>query len=195
MIHYITADGVENATVVNELRVVKRTGIPVVLHSLASTSVAYMKPETLNELEQRYTQQQRDANQILEKQTASSSERDTFNLLCGMKQLAAQMPEEIAGNPDLDQFAKLLNEGWEMKRSLGHGISNAMIDEWYQAALDAGAQGEKLLGAGGGGFLMLMASLYKHDLIRETLGHLRELPFKIDRRGRRIIFISDRYGF
>ncbi len=156
-------------------------------------------PETLNELEQRvllfYTQQQRDANEILEKQSASSSERDTFKLLCGMKQLAVEMRDEIAGNADLDRFAKLLNEGWEMKRSLGNGISNPTIDEWYQAALGAGAQGGKLLGAGGGGFLMLMAPPYKHNLIRETLGHPRELPFKIDRRGSRIIFISDRYGF
>ena len=82
-----------------------------------------------------------------------------------------------------------------MKRSLGNGITNPKIDEWYQAALGAGAQGGKLLGAGGGGFLMLMAPPYKHKLIRETLGHPRELPFKIDRRGSRVIFISDRYGF
>ena len=68
-----------------------------------------------------------------------------------MKQLAAEMREEIAGNANLDEFARLLNEGWEMKRSLGNGISNPLIDEWYQAALAAGAQGGKLLGAGGGG--------------------------------------------
>ena len=156
-------------------------------------------PETLNELEQRillfYTHQQRDANEILEKQRASTSERDTFNLLRGMKQLAAQMRDEIAGNANLDEFARLLNEGWEMKRSLGHGISNPLIDEWYQVALGSGAQGGKLLGAGGGGFLMMMAPPYKHSLIREKLGHPREIPFKIDRRGSRIIFISDRYGF
>lgn len=155
--------------------------------------------ETFSELESRvllfYTQQQRDANQILEKQSASSSERDTFKLLCGMKQLAAEMRDEISGGANLDQFAKLLNDGWEMKRSLGNGVSNPMIDEWYQAALSAGAQGGKLLGAGGGGFLMMMAPPERHAAIREKLGNPREIPFKIDRRGSRIIFISDRYNF
>lgn len=157
------------------------------------------RPETLHELENRvlllYTQNQRDANEILARQSASSKEKDTFNVLCSMKQLAREMRDEITGNSDLDRFAALLHEGWELKRSLGHGISNSQIDEWYEAARSAGAQGGKLLGAGGGGFLMLMAPAYKHEAIREKLGHPRELPFKIDRRGSRIIFISDRYGF
>ena len=158
-----------------------------------------VEAETFGELESRillfYTQQQRDANQILEKQSARSSERDTFKLLCGMKQLAAEMRDEITGRANLDQFAKLLNDGWEMKRSLGNGVSNPMIDEWYESALAAGAQGGKLLGAGGGGFLMMMAPPERHAAIREKLGNPREIPFKIDRRGSRIIFISDRYNF
>ncbi len=158
-----------------------------------------MRPETLSALEQRvllfYTQSQRDANEILAKQSASSSERDSFNALSKMKQLALEIRDEITGDADLGRFAALLHEGWELKRSLGHGISNPMIDEWYDAARSAGAQGGKLLGAGGGGFLLLMAPIEKHDSIRQKLGHPRELPFKIDRRGSRIIFISDRYGF
>ncbi len=158
-----------------------------------------MRPETLSALEQRvllfYTQSQRDANEILAKQSASSSERDSFNALSTMKQLALEIRDEITGDADLGRFAALLHEGWELKRSLGHGISNPMIDEWYDAARSAGAQGGKLLGAGGGGFLLLMAPIEKHDSIRQKLGHPRELPFKIDRRGSRIIFISDRYGF
>lgn len=157
------------------------------------------RAETLNELEQRvllfYTQQQRDANEILAKQSASSSEQDSFKTLCAMKQLALEMRDEISGEADLDRFASLLHEGWELKRSLGHGITNPMIDEWYQDARSAGAQGGKLLGAGGGGFLLVMAPREKHEAIRSKLGHPRELPFKIDRRGSRIIFISDRYGF
>ncbi len=154
---------------------------------------------TLNELESRvlmfYTQNQRDANEILAKQSAKSSEAETFKTLCFMKQLAVEMREQITGNADLDRFASLLHEGWELKRSLGNGVSNELIDGWYNAARDAGAQGGKLLGAGGGGFLLLIAPRDKHQAIREKLGHPRELPFKIDRRGSRIIFISDRYGF
>ena len=111
-----------------------------------------------------------------------------------MKQLASEMRKVITGNADLDRFAELLHEGWELKRSLGNGISNPMIDRWYEAARQAGAQGGKLVGAGSGGFLLLMAPKEKHDAIRETLDFPRELPFVIDRRGSRIIFISDRYG-
>jgi D-glycero-alpha-D-manno-heptose-7-phosphate kinase len=155
--------------------------------------------ETLNQLEQRvllfYTQHQRDANEILAKQSASSGEKDAFNTLCSMRQLALEMRNEISGNADLDRFSALLHEGWKLKRSLGHGITNPMIDDWYQAARSAGAQGGKLLGAGGGGFLLLMAPPERHQAIREKLDYPRELPFKIDRRGSRIIFISDRYGF
>jgi D-glycero-alpha-D-manno-heptose-7-phosphate kinase len=158
-----------------------------------------VRPETLYELEQRvllfYTQSQRDANEILAKQSASSSEKETYKVLCAMKQLAAEMRAEITGKADLDDFAALLHEGWELKRSIGHGISNKMIDDWYNAARAAGAQGGKLLGAGGGGFLLLMAPLDKHEAIRKKLGYPRELPFNIDRRGSRIIFISDRYEF
>ena len=105
------------------------------------------------------------------------------------------MREQITGDADLDRFASLLHEGWELKRSLGNGVSNELIDGWYKAARDAGAQGGKLLGAGGGGFLLLIAPRDRHQAIREKLGHPRELPFKIDRRGSRVIFISDRYGF
>jgi D-glycero-alpha-D-manno-heptose-7-phosphate kinase len=55
--------------------------------------------------------------------------------------------------------------------------------------------GGKLLGAGGGGFLLVMAPPERHAAIREAVGHPREIPFRIDRRGSRVIFISDRYTF
>jgi D-glycero-alpha-D-manno-heptose-7-phosphate kinase len=70
-----------------------------------------------------------------------------------------------------------------------------VVVEWYQAARRAGAQGGKLLGAGGGGFLLVMAPPDRHEAIREALGRPRELKFEIDRRGSRVIFISDRYAF
>ena len=55
--------------------------------------------------------------------------------------------------------------------------------------------GGKLLGAGGGGFLLVMAPPERHEAIREAVGRPREIPFRIDRRGSRVIFISDRYSF
>ena len=84
-----------------------------------------------------------------------------------------------------------MHQGWELKRSLGFGITDTQIDRWYEDARSAGAQGGKLLGAGGGGFLFLLAPPERHEAIREALGRPREIPFAIDRFGSRIIFISE----
>ena len=65
------------------------------------------------------------------------------------------------------------------------------VDAWYAQARKLGAQGGKLLGAGGGGFLLLIAPVERHEAIRKALGYPRELTLGIDRRGGRIIFISD----
>ncbi|MDH5675447.1 MAG: sugar kinase [Myxococcales bacterium] len=152
---------------------------------------------TLRELESRvlllYTQQQRSADRILQAQ--SDGTQDKMSVLRDMRDLAAMMRSALAGEADLDEFARLLHEGWLLKRSLGFGITTPVIDEWYQAARRAGAQGGKLLGAGGGGFLLVVAPPHRHEAIRDALGRPRELPFDIDRRGSRIIFISDRYKF
>jgi D-glycero-alpha-D-manno-heptose-7-phosphate kinase len=149
------------------------------------------RAETLAELEQRillaYTGQTRDANQILEKQ--SSSTTDKLGVLRAMRDLANEMRHALAGEGDLDRFAGLLHDGWELKRSLGFGISNDQINDWYAAARRAGAGGGKVLGAGGGGFLLLIAPPWRHRAIREALGRPRELPFRIARNGSRIIFI------
>ena len=93
-----------------------------------------------------------------------------MDVLRAMRDLADQMRQALAGDGDLDRFAALLHEGWELKRSLGCGISNDRVDEWYEAARRAGAAGGKLLGAGGGGFLLLMAPPWRHRAIREALG-------------------------
>jgi D-glycero-alpha-D-manno-heptose-7-phosphate kinase len=149
------------------------------------------RTETLMELEQRvllaYTGRTRDTDQILQKQ--SSATEDHLDVLCAMRELANEMRHALAGQGDLDHFAALLHEAWELKRSLGCGISNDQIDEWYMAARRAGAGGGKLLGAGGGGFLLLIAPPWRHRAIREALGRPRELPFRIARHGSRNIFI------
>jgi D-glycero-alpha-D-manno-heptose-7-phosphate kinase len=149
------------------------------------------RAETLTELEQRalllYTGQTRDANLILEQQSNIPEHR--FGVFRAMRDLADEMRHSLAGEGDLDRFANLLHDGWELKRSLGCGISNDQIDEWYTVARRAGAVGGKLLGAGGGGFVLLIAPTWRHRAIREALGRPRELPFKISRCGSRNIFI------
>jgi D-glycero-alpha-D-manno-heptose-7-phosphate kinase len=151
------------------------------------------KPETLEELERRtlllYTGQTRSADEILEKQ--SSGTADKMTVLRAMRDLADEMRKTIAGPAgDLDAFAELLHQGWELKKSLGFGISVRQVDEWYETARRNGATGGKLLGAGGGGFLLVMAPPWRHRAIREALGRPRELPFKIARHGSRNIFIQ-----
>ena len=152
------------------------------------------RPEVMQELSRRvlvlYTEQQRSADTILKKQ--SEGTKDKMTVLRSMRDLAHEMRTAISGNDDgLDEFSRLLHEGWELKRSLGFGISGGQIDGWYEQARKLGAQGGKLLGAGGGGFLLLVAPPETHGLIRDALGHPRELTFGIDRRGGRVIFISD----
>ena len=149
--------------------------------------------ETIDELERRtllmYTNQTRSADGILKKQ--SDGTRDKFKVLQEMRDIAHQMRVEIAGSGDLDQFAGLLDQAWNLKRSLGFGITDTGIDELYSAARGAGAQGGKLLGAGGGGFILLMAPAERHEAIREAVGRPKELEFSVDRQGSRIIFINE----
>ncbi len=151
------------------------------------------KRVVLDELERRslllYTANQRDADSILKKQ--SEGTKDKFDTLRKMRDLAGEMRKVLSNGGNLDVFADILHEGWELKRSLGFGIATDQITSWYDAARKAGAQGGKLLGAGGGGFLYLVGPPDRHDAIREALGNPKELPFEFDRRGSRIIFISD----
>lgn len=133
-----------------------------------------------------YTNQTRSADEILQKQ--SQSTRDKMAVLRRQRDLAEAMRASLTGLGNLREFARLLHHGWELKRSLGFGISSGQIDEMYEKARGAGAEGGKLLGAGGGGFLLLMAAPDRHQAIREALGRRQELPFRFARHGSRIIY-------
>ena len=89
---------------------------------------------------------------------------------------------------DLDGFGLAMHKGWEMKRSIGAGISYARIDEAYASARTAGAIGGKLAGAGGGGFLVLYCPLAKQSAVRSALSGLKEVDFQFDRAGARVAF-------
>jgi D-glycero-alpha-D-manno-heptose-7-phosphate kinase len=151
---------------------------------------------TLKELESRlllfYTGETRSANNILREQSAATDKK--LETLCRMRDLAGTMRDALAGEAgaDLDRFGELLHEGWELKRSVISSISTSLVDEWYAKARAAGARGGKLLGAGGGGFLLIFADPDRHDAIRAALGKPRELPVGLDPLGSRIIFIGKR---
>jgi D-glycero-alpha-D-manno-heptose-7-phosphate kinase len=90
---------------------------------------------------------------------------------------------------DFDAFGRLLHDGWLLKTQMADGITDKGIDEIYEAAREAGALGGKLAGAGGGGFLLLYCPLGAQDEVRRRLnGTVRELPFRFERDGTKIIF-------
>jgi D-glycero-alpha-D-manno-heptose-7-phosphate kinase len=93
----------------------------------------------------------------------------------------------LAGGSDFTAFGRLLHETWDAKRSLSRRVSNSVVDDIYQAARGAGAIGGKLLGAGGGGFMLLFAAPSDHARIRERLRKLVHVPFRFERGGSRIL--------
>jgi len=94
----------------------------------------------------------------------------------------------LAGSGSLNEFGKLLHEGWLIKRGLSEKISTPQIDDIYKAARDAGALGGKLLGAGGGGFILFFARPEDQPRIKEKLKHLLHVPFRFENGGSQIIF-------
>ncbi|HWZ81721.1 MAG TPA: hypothetical protein VNW47_03805 [Terriglobales bacterium] len=108
--------------------------------------------------------------------------------LDAMHQLVGEA-ESIVASPhrSLDEFGRLMHESWQIKRSLTQKISNAKIDEIYQAGLDAGALGGKLLGAGGGGFMLFYVSPEKRQALRERLKKLLCVPFGFSNKGSHVV--------
>ena len=94
----------------------------------------------------------------------------------------------LSSREPLEQFGKLLNESWKIKRSLTESIATPQIDQIYEAALDAGAIGGKLLGAGGGGFMLLFVLPEDQPKVREKLKDLLLVPFRFENGGSQIIF-------
>jgi|TARA_B110000211_G_C14068349_1_gene548749 D-glycero-alpha-D-manno-heptose-7-phosphate kinase len=136
-----------------------------------------------------YTDQQRSASKILEKQTQGTA--DKLAVLTEMRDMAGEMKNIVSSGANMQEFGQLLDEGWRLKRSLGFGITNNLIDDWYEVAKKAGAIGGKLLGAGGGGFLYFIAPPERHERIVAALGNPKTLPVSFDSQGSRVVFISD----
>ena len=86
-------------------------------------------------------------------------------------------------NRDLQQFGWMLQEAWEYKKSLSSSVSTSAIDEIYNRAITAGALGGKILGAGGGGFMLFFVPPEKHSAVRSSLAELIEVPFLFEQDG------------
>lgn len=123
------------------------------------------------------------------REIAMSQQR--FDNLARMVDLAYVMRDQLVAG-DLKGFGATLHEGWELKRTLSSKISNSKIDAYYERALKHGATGGKVLGAGGGGFLLLYCEHDNQERVRKALSDCFEMPFTFDWNGARIVYIGER---
>jgi len=131
-----------------------------------------------------YTGITRSANTILAEQNANmEATRPQLDLLRDLAGFAA----ERLRRGDVDAIGPAVRESWEAKRKLASGVSNDQVDFAVTRALDAGATGAKLTGAGGGGFLLVICPMERQRAVRQNLADMRELPVKLDRLGSRVV--------
>jgi D-glycero-alpha-D-manno-heptose-7-phosphate kinase len=131
-----------------------------------------------------YTGITRSADSILAEQNANvEATRPQLDLL---RDLAGFAVERLRSG-DAEAIGPAMRESWEAKRKLASGVSNDQIDLAVTRALDAGATGVKLTGAGGGGFLLVICPIERQRAVRESLTDMQELPVKLDRLGSRVV--------
>jgi D-glycero-alpha-D-manno-heptose-7-phosphate kinase len=127
----------------------------------------------------------RSANTILGEQTANVGDR--IPQLNKLRDLAGDAAGGLRRG-ELGALGTALSESWQAKRELAAGVSNRQIDEAVEAALEAGASGAKVTGAGGGGFLLVTCPVEHQRAVRDRLAHMKELPIKLEPLGSRVIF-------
>ena len=137
-----------------------------------------------------YTGQTRSAGSILAEQKKNTSNDEAkVNMLHKMVALSKDLKDELLkGN--IDAMGEILHTGWMYKRELANGITNPDIDHYYNLAIENGASGGKLLGAGGGGFLLFYVKEDKKDQLRKALSDLKEIDFNFDNKGTSIIYYN-----
>jgi D-glycero-alpha-D-manno-heptose-7-phosphate kinase len=137
-----------------------------------------------------YTGRERSASGVLDAQRTATRDGRATDALKRMRDLAFELRERL-GAGEVDALGRLLAENWELKRELADGISDETVDGWYERALQAGADAGKLLGAGAGGFLLLLAPPERHDAVRAALlPELREVPVRFAARGTHIAVLG-----
>lgn len=153
-----------------------------------------MKEDMYGKLEENlmlfYTGDVHSASAILEEQgknvTAGEKEQNQL-LMCDM---ARDLRRYLHEN-QIDCIGEILDESWKLKKTLANGISTPMIDEYYELAKKSGAIGGKLLGAGGGGFLLLYVPQEQRGKVRQALP-LPEISFNMDRQGSSVIYVGQK---
>lgn len=113
-----------------------------------------------------------------------------FPRLTQMGDLVAKAMEVLTNGASVAELGLLLSAQWELKRGLSGAITNDAIDEMYRRGMRAGAAGAKLLGAGGGGFMLFIAEKAHHDNIRSALGEKMFVPIRFENSGSTLIYLD-----
>lgn len=134
-----------------------------------------------------YIGNQRSASAILAEQSKMSSEADKIAALKTMVSFVEPFAAALSTGDWMD-LGSYMHENWKLKQSLASGISNPLIQDAYSAGRAAGAWGGKLLGAGGGGFMLFLAPPSAHSALDKAMRDFRPFPFQLDLDGSKVIF-------
>ena len=140
-----------------------------------------------------YTGLRRTASQVAATYVADIAART--KQLTRMRQMVDEGLKILSGGDSLDAFGDLLDEAWRLKRSLSGAVSNSQVDDIYAEAKRGGARGGKLLGAGGGGFVLFYVPRACQQEVKERLRSLLWVPFRFDTSGSQIIFSSPQQDY
>ncbi len=135
-----------------------------------------------------YTGRERSSTEIHKNQAQAVV--DKVNSYRIMKDLAYRTFDALSSDR-VEDVGRMMHENWLQKKSLAAGISDSWIDALYDKAISAGAIGGKMIGAGGGGFLLVFAEPSAHERIASSLSELRREDFRIEYQGSRIVFVGD----
>jgi D-glycero-alpha-D-manno-heptose-7-phosphate kinase len=135
-----------------------------------------------------YTALHPQSDSILKEQTQKTPQN--LPALDSMVGLTEELRKAMKNN-NLSRFGGILHEGWRYKQQLAGQITNSTIDAYYEKARNAGAAGGKILGSGGGGFLLLYCEVKNQNKVRQALADLREVPFRFEPEGSKIIYNSN----
>ncbi len=154
----------------------------------------YIKKEVRDKLKENlvlfYTGSQRKASDILSEQKRNISNEEKSTVLKSMVSLVFEL-RDCLYNENLDDFGKILHENWMLKQKMASLISNGHINKIYDTAMRNGASGGKLLGAGGGGFLLFYCEKPHQKRLIEALKPLRTFDMDFDYEGTKIIYFGD----
>jgi len=137
-----------------------------------------------------YTGTKHSASAILKEQGKEMQRLDKQQAMHKMVDMAYELKDVLEHN-QIDDFGRILNEGWLLKRSLANSISNPLVDNLYDQGMEAGALGGKLLGAGGAGFVLFYCPEDKQESFRKQMSAYTEMPFKFENYGSKIIYMNE----